>query len=566
MSRYESRETLVHCLMHWATTTPNQVYMTQPNSDGSSYDLTWGQVSEQARRISAYLRSLNLPAGSSVGLLGRNSAHWIVADLGIWMAGYVTVPLYPTLNGETVAYILDHAECKAVIMGKMDGVADGWNDIKNYLPAELPKASLPLAPAFPNTVTYEQLSKDYQPLPEADISLPAADKLATIVYTSGSTGRPKGVMHNFGTMCSVAGALRDTYKIGRHDRMLSYLPLAHVAERAVLETASLYFGFRIYFADGLETFQRDLQRAQPTIFFSVPRLWTKFYLAINEKLPPKKQRILFNLPILSGIIKKKILTQLGLDEVRLAITASAPLPPNIMAWYRNLGLELLDVYGMTENFGYSHGSRPGEVRLGYVGHCNPGVECRIAENGEVQVRSPGQMVGYYKAPDKTAEDMTDDGFLKTGDRGEIDSEGRLRITGRVKELFKTSKGKYVAPVPIENKLNNHPKVEVICVTGPSEPQPFALFMLSLDAQNEIKRGELSREQLSGEFAKLLAEVNATLEDHEKLDYVVVVKDQWTIENGFLTPTMKIKRNIVEDKYMPHAEEWLKKRQKVIWES
>ncbi len=249
----------------------------------------------------------------------------------------------------------------------------------------------------------------------------------------------------------------------------------------------------------------------------------------------------------------------------MAVTASAPLPPNIIQWYRNLGLELLDVYGMTENFGYSHSSRPGQVRVGYVGECNPRVECRIADNGEVLVKSPGQMLGYYNNPEKTAEDMTEDGFLKTGDRGEIDEQGRLQITGRVKDLFKTSKGKYVAPVPIEQKLSQHTKVEVICVTGPSQPQPFALLMLSLDAIKELEEGSLDNKQLTQDFELLLKEVNATLEDHERMDYVVVVKDQWTIENGYLTPTMKIKRNVIEDRYLPHADVWITKRQRVVWE-
>lgn len=562
MSRYASRATLPHCLLHWAETSPNRVYMTQPMPGGRTLEITWAQAADQALRLAAYIKGLDLPPKSSVALLGRNSAHWIIADLAIWYAGHITVPLYPTLNGETAAYILEHAEAKAIILGKLDGIADGWKDIAPVLPAELPTISLPLSPRA-DVPQYDDIIATTAPL--ADVQLPDADQMSTIVYTSGSTGRPKGVMHSFGTMCSVAQALRDTYKVNQDDRMLSYLPLAHVAERAVLETASLYFGFSVFFADKLETFQQDLQRAQPTIFFSVPRLWTKFYLAINEKLPPKKQKVLFNLPLLGKLVKKKVLTQLGLDKCRLAITASAPLPPNILQWYRGLGLELLDVYGMTENYGYSHGSRPGEVRVGYVGHANPGVEQRIAENGEVQVKSPGQMMGYYKDPAKTAEDMTDDGFLKTGDRGEIDPQGRLRITGRVKELFKTSKGKYVAPVPIENKLNVHQKVEVICVTGPSQPQPFALFMLSLDAQAELAKGHLSKDTLTQEFTDLLAGVNATLEDHEKLDYVVVVKDQWTMENGFLTPTMKIKRNIIEDRYLSHADEWLGQRKKVVWE-
>ncbi|MGB4344748.1 MAG: AMP-binding protein [Moraxellaceae bacterium] len=561
MSSSASHPTLVHAFLHWAQTTPDKVYMTQPNN-GQVEEFTWAQCADQVRRVATYLDSLGLPKGSSIGLLGRNSAHWILADLAIWLSGHVTVPLYPTLNGETAEYILEHSECRLLIIGKMDGKADGWRDIAPVIPADMPLIGLPMCPRK-DIMQWDDIVARVEP--RNDLPLPNPDSLATIVYTSGSTGQPKGVMHSFGTMVSVAGSLRDTYHVTNEERMLSYLPLAHVAERAVLETSSLYFGFSVFFSEGLETFQKDLQRAQPTIFFSVPRLWTKFYLGVNEKLPLEKQKKLFRIPILSGIIKRKIVKQLGLDKCRLAITASAPLPPNIIQWYRDLGLDLLDVYGMTENFGYSHGSRPGEVRVGYVGHCNPGVICRIAANGEVEVKSPGQMMGYYKNPEKTAEDMTEDGYLKTGDRGEVDEQGRLKITGRVKELFKTSKGKYVAPVPIEQKLNRHPKVEVICVTGPSQPQPFALLMLSLDAMAELEDARLDREQLTSDFNDLLKEVNASLEDHERLDYVVVVKDQWTMENGFLTPTMKIKRNIIEDRYLPNADHWVTIRQTVIWE-
>ncbi len=561
MSSSVSHPTLVHAFLHWAETTPDKVYLTQPRA-GEVSTLTWAQCADQVRRVATYLESLDLPKGSSIALLGRNSAHWILADLAIWLAGHVTVPLYPTLNGETAEYILEHSDARLLIIGKMDGKADGWRDIGPALPADLPLIGLPMCP-LQDIMQWDDIVARIEP--RMDLPLPQPESLATIVYTSGSTGQPKGVMHSFGGIVSVAAGLRDIYKVNNQDRMLSYLPLAHVAERAVLETSSLYFGFSVYFSEGLETFQQDLQRAQPTIFFSVPRLWTKFYLGVNEKLPLEKQKKLFRIPILSGIIKRKILKQLGLDKCRMAVTASAPLPPNIIQWYRDLGLELLDVYGMTENFGYSHGSRPGQVRVGYVGHCNPGVECRVANNGEVLVKSPGQMMGYYKNPEKTLEDMTEDGFLKTGDRGEIDEQGRLKITGRVKELFKTSKGKYVAPVPIEQKLSRHPKVEVICVTGPSQPQPFALLMLSLDAVNELQDGSLDRTQLTQDFESLLEEVNQSLEDHERMDYVVVVKDQWTMENGYLTPTMKIKRNIIEERYLPHADIWITRRQRVVWE-
>ena len=303
-------------------------------------------------------------------------------------------------------------------------------------------------------------------------------EVALIGVTSGSTGQPKGVMHSFRTMISVADGLQQLFPVSSDERMLSYLPLAHVAERAAVETQSLYYGFHLYFANSLDTFQEDLQRARPTLFFSVPRLWMKFYLGVNAKLPPKKQKLLFSLPIISGLVKKKALKQLGLDYCRAALTGAAPLSADIVNWYRNLGLELLEVYGMSENFGYSHANRPGQARAGSVGMANPGVEHRIGEGGEVQVKSPGQMLGYYKNEEKTKEDLTEDGFLKTGDMGEIDRDGTLRITGRVKDLFKTSKGKYVVPVPIENRFN-HPKAEVVCVAGANQPQPCLMVLLSL---------------------------------------------------------------------------------------
>lgn len=557
------RSTLLHCLLYWEQHAPQQVYLTQPHPDGSVQNWTWQQVGDEVRRIAQYLQSVGLPAHSNIALLGRNSAHWIMADLAIWMAGHVTVPLYPTLNADSAAYVLEHSDAKLLIVGKMDGKADGWHEIKNIIPAELPIITTPLAPAeLSKKAQWTDLIKSVPPL--AQPTLPPLDQVATIIYTSGSTGQPKGVIHSFGNMMAIANNMADEWGFNAKDRMLSYLPLAHAAERAAVESISLYAGFHVFFSQGLETFVQDLQRAKPTIFFSVPRLWTKFYLGVCEKLPLKKQRVLFKIPVLRKIIKKKILTQLGLQQVRMALTGSAPLPPHVIAWYRSLGLELLDVYGMSENFAYSHASRPNQVRVGYVGSPNPNVQHRIAENGEIEVKSPAQMLGYYKMPDKMAEEMTADGFFKTGDRGEIDAQNRLKITGRVKELFKTSKGKYVAPAPIENKLNNHPKIEAVCVTGSGEPQPFALVMLSLDAQNEIKNGSLQVNELTQQFQALLNSVNATLDDHERLDYLVVVKEQWTMDNGFLTPTMKIKRNIIEDQYVQHAENWRAQQQKVIW--
>lgn len=553
------KQTSLHCLYFWAETTPDAIYLTQPYPDGRVEELTWKEAADQVSRMATYLNGLDLPARSTIALLGKNSAHWILADLAIWAAGHASVPLYPTLNGETAAYVLEHSEAKLLFLGKMDGTADGWNDIKGRIPDDLPVVSLPMSPRD-DTPQWLDLVAQNDP---AEPSLPDPDSLATLIYTSGSTGRPKGVMHSFRTMISVADGLQQIFPVSSDERMLSYLPLAHVAERAAVETQSLYYGFHLYFANSLDTFQEDLQRARPTLFFSVPRLWMKFYLGVNAKLPPKKQKLLFNIPVVKSLVKKKVLKQLGLDHCRAALTGAAPLSGEIIAWYRNLGLELLEVYGMSENFGYSHANRPGQAKVGTVGNANPGVEHRIAEGGEVEVKSPGQMLGYFKNEEKTREDVTDDGFLKTGDMGEIDSDGCLRITGRVKDLFKTSKGKYVVPVPIESRFN-HPMAEVVCVAGANQPQPCLMVLLSEEARDQLESGG-DRVELEQELAQQLDTVNAECEAHEKLAFVVVVKEPWTMENGMLTPTMKIKRNVIEDFYTRKMDDWFGQKKKVVWE-
>ena len=555
MPEYDRQASLLDCLQHWERTAPDRVYLTQPHADGSTIDYSWSEVAGQARRMAAHLLALRLPPRSQIALLGKNSAHWIMADLAIWMAGHVSVPLYPTLNADTARYILEHSEARLLFVGKMDEL---WPQVVPGVPASLPRIALPLSPAGDDSPRWDAIVARTTPLQAIPVRDPA--ELATIIYTSGSTGLPKGVMISFGAMMETVRRGAQMFGISPADRMLSYLPLAHAAERALVESPSLYHGYRVYFAWSLASFVRDLRRARPTIFFSVPRLWTKFYQGVCETLPPSKQKLLFRLPLISRMVKRKILAQLGLEHVRFALTGSAPLAPSLLQWYRRLGLELLEGYAMSENFSYSHTSLPGETRIGYVGRTNPGVEQRIGEGGEVLVKSPSTMLGYFKNPQLSADVMTADGFLRTGDMGELDGQGRLRITGRVKDLFKTSKGKYVAPVPIENRLGEHPRIEAVCVAGNGQPQPFALLMLS--AESQAQRQDAS---LAAELQALLHQVNNVLEEHEKLDYLVVVKDPWTMDNGFFTPTMKIRRNMLESRYLSLADHWRESGQEVVWE-
>ena len=542
---------------HWEKAKANSVYMTQPIGGGKTVDYTWGRAVDEARRMASYLKSLNLPEKSRIGLISKNCAHWIMTDWAIWMAGHISVPLYPTLNADTVNYILNHAECEVVFVGKLDD----WDMMKPGVPESVRCISFPLSP--PNDFeTWDDIVAKYPPL-EENVQRDA-NELATIVYTSGSTGKPKGVMLSFYNMAYAAEGGMEVLGVGSEERMLSYLPLAHVFERTFVELASLYAGFHLYFAESLDTFVQDLQRAQPTLFLSVPRLWVKFQHGVLQKLPKKKLDRLMKIPVVNKLIKKKILKGLGLDKVKLAGSGSAPLASDVLDWYRNLGLELLEGYGMSENFAYSHMSKPGRSRTGYVGESAPGVETRISPEGEIQIKSPATMMGYYKDEEKTREAFTEDGFLKTGDKGEIDEMGRLKITGRIKEIFKTSKGKYIAPAPIENRLMSHDAIEMVCVSGANQTQPHALVMLGEEARPKMA-DEAFRNEIEESFKKLIADVNKTVDPHEQLAFITVVSDEWSIENSFLTPTMKLKRNVVEDAYQETVDKWYAQRQPVIWQ-
>ena len=306
-----------------------------------------------------------------------------------------------------------------------------------------------------------------------------------IMYTSGSTGQPKGVMISFKAITraaeGIAADTRSRMDAGTEGRMLSYLPLAHSFERSWVEAASLVDGgTQIYFAESLNTFLQDLQRARPTMFISVPRLWLKFQQGVFAKMPPKKLDRLLRHPD-PGQDRRAQGAQgpgagpggagrqrLGADPGRSHPLVPAPRPEPVR------GLR------MTEDNSYSHTSNEKFNEPGYVGVPMPGVQVRLSEEGEILIKSPGQMAGYYKRPDLTAESFTADGFFRTGDLGERRTDGLLKITGRAKELFKTAKGKYVAPAPIENLLNAHPMVELSLVSGVGQPSAYAMVVLAED--------------------------------------------------------------------------------------
>jgi long-chain acyl-CoA synthetase len=544
-------------LYRWERERAGHIFLTQPFRGGKVRDWTWKEVADEVRRMAAYLETRGWEPGSRVAILSRNCAWWIMADLAIWMAGHVSVPIYPSLNCRTVRYILEHSEAKGCFLG----ATDEKEMATCGLPSDVHCIGFPTAPAG-SYAFWDAVTAATPPVSDSPVR--AADDLASIIYTSGTTGTPKGVMHRFAAFTFFAKTAAELLGLTAEERFLSYLPLAHIVERCAVEALGLFLGFRIYFSEGVETFLTDLKRAKPTVFPSVPRLLLKFQQGVFEKIPKRRLDKLLRIPILSRAVKKRILRQLGLDAARYAASGAAALPIEILLWYRNLGLELFEGYGMTETM-ITHLPAPGQVRPGYVGTAIEGVEVKVGDSGELAIKSPMNMVGYYKGQQGTREGFTEDGFFCTGDIVQLDSDGQVRVVGRVKEQFKTSKGKYVAPAPLESKLMAHPAVEACCVMGAGRPSPFAVVVLSPDARKRCAAPSAC-EALEQSLLARMNEVNAQVDPHERMSFIAIVDGPWTIGNEFLTPTLKIKRATLERRYLTMVENWEKLKTPVVWES
>jgi long-subunit acyl-CoA synthetase (AMP-forming) len=535
---------------------PDRVYLTQPLGGGAVRDYTWREVLAEARRMARHLKERGLEPGDRVAILSKNCAHFFMAELAIWIGGFTTVAIFPTEGASTIRFVLEHSGAKLLFVGKLDT----WKQQEPGVPADVPRIAFPLAPKIEGD-GWDDIVGKTEPI-EGRVARAPGD-LGMIIYTSGSTGEPKGVMHGFEGMTRAAEGIVKALGLTPDDRSLSYLPLAHVFERAYVECATFVSGSHVFFAESLETFVADLKRARPTLFISVPRLWLKFQQGVFAKMPPGRLDLLLKIPIVRGVISRKILAGLGLDSVRIAGSGSAPIPGELIAWYRSLGLNLLEGYAMTEDFAYSHLSTEEKNLPGYVGVPYPGVEVRVSDEGEVLIKSPGQMLGYYKRPDLDAECFTEDRFFRTGDKGERRPDGLLKLTGRVKELFKTAKGKYVSPAPIENKLNEHELIELSCVSGVGKPAAYALVVLAEAVRPKVADAAF-RAEVERALGTWLEQVNATLSGYEQLQMLVIASEPWSIENGMLTPTMKIKRTKIEATVEPHVDGWYEKKASVHW--
>ncbi len=535
---------------YWEKTTPNTTFLRQP-INGQWIEYSYAQSGKEIRCIANALKALSLPPGSTIAIFSKNCAHWIMADLAIWMAGHVSIPIYPSLSASAIKYVLEHSEAQAIFLGKLDD----YDKQKPGIPEAIQKFSFPQygpneGKRWDDLLTGPAMKEDFHPRPEA---------LATVIYSSGTTGTPKGVMLSFGALDFFAGDALKSFGIDKAYPFFSYLPLAHIAERAYIEMTVLYSGSTISFAESLDTFAQNLSEVKPVLFGGVPRIYAKFQEGALSKLSQKKLDFLLSIPVLRGLLKKTLQKKLGLSNAKIIVCGAAPIPISLLQWYQKIDINIHEIYGMTENCGYSHGDHGAHFKQGTVGRAWPGVESKISEEGEVLVRHGALMLGYFKDPETTSLVFTHDGFLKTGDKGSMDKEGYLTITGRLKDQFKTDKGKFIAPAAIEMKLLGNTDIEQVCVVGMGVPQPIALVNLS--ASGKLK----SKNEITQSLTRSIAVVNKEIESFERIARAVIMKQPWTIENGLMTPTLKVKRNEVEKIHLPHYPKWYQQEGFVVWE-
>jgi long-chain acyl-CoA synthetase len=566
--------------------------------DGTWHPITWRQYGEAVREAAAGLVALGIDPGDRVGILSNNQPRWHMADLAILSCGAISVPAYPTGAASQVGHVLGHSGSRICFVGDRDHLAKVLL-ARPRLPALERVVMLGDAPdglddefllTFDDlrSVGRQELERRPTRLDERTAEL-RADSLATIVYTSGTTGPPRGTMLTHENVSETIRSLTAVVEVGPTERFLSFLPLSHIAERCVSHIAQIVSGGETWFARSLATVPEDLQACRPTIFFAVPRVWEKFRQAVESELegapaplravagrlialglaevsareaglvpplPDRLARVALDRTVGAGIRRK-----LGLDKGRIFVSAAAPIHPDLLRWFHALGVHICEVYGQTEDCGPTTMNRPGRVRIGTVGEPLPGVEVRIAEDGEVMVRGPNVCAGYWDDPEGTAE-LIEDGWMHSGDLGRLD-DGYLRLVGRKKDLLVTSSGKNIAPQDMETDLRAEPFIAQAVIVGDRRNFLTALIALDDDVVSThvgSHDGHGTTEELAthplvtGEIAAAVERVNSERAPAERIRAWRILPRELTVSGGELTPTLKVKRNVVIERFSTLVDE------------
>jgi len=546
----------------------------QAKVDGRWQPTTWRTYAEQIRTAARALIALGLPAGGKVAILGFNRPEWVILDHAAMMAGGAPAGIYTTCSAEEVQYIIHHSESRIVLVENGDQLAK----VKAH------RAQLPLVKWIvmmrgatatgADVLTWDDFLAKAEGIAEAELdqridAIEQAD-VATLIYTSGTTGPPKGVMLSHRNLAWTAGALLDIAGRPTDDVSLSYLPLSHIAEQMCTVHMPATAGSTIYFAESLDKVPENLKEARPTAFFGVPRIWEKFHAGLAGRLAQatgvKKRladwargvcskvnahrdrgesipRVLeLQYKLADRLVIKKVKAALGFDRAVRLYSGAAPIAPDVLAFMASLDLPIAEIYGQSEDSGPTACNLPGRTRIGTVGPALPGIEVKLADDGEILIRGPNVFLGYFKEPEATAETLVD-GWLCSGDLGAFDKDGFLSITGRKKEIIITAGGKNIAPKNIEAMIKTSPLVGEAVVIGDRRKYLTALVTLDEAAAKQLGDGEIR-----AEIQKTIDVANQSLARVEQVKKFAILAKPFGIDSGELTPTMKIKRKVVAQKF------------------
>lgn len=592
------RHTLVHQLRDWAARFPDKGALFAMNAGGFWDMTTWGEYARLVDLTARGLLALGHQVGDAVALLGGNRPEWVICQMGIMSAAGIPGPIYTTLTVEQTAYIASHCKAKIAICDTnlqlakyRAAIAEGLLDVEWLIcmdavdePAE---NTLSLTDLWARGEAVESAKVD------ARVDGLQVRDTALLIYTSGTTGQPKGAMLCHEGMCMIGAAVEKDYPellalrdaAGEEMRVLSYLPLCHVAEQMFTNFLTLAAGGEIYFCPDLKKVKDYLLAARPTVFLAVPRVWEKFeavlrgkfaeatgvkakllgwarkteFAAFQDGVATGEPKISFSRKMANAVVLKKLLGALGLDKLAIAVSGAAPISTSTLEFFASIGICIHEGFGMTETSGACTANPYLVPRFGTVGRPLTGVEVRIAEDGEIMLRGPNMTLGYLYMPEKTAELYAEDGWMHTGDLGSVDADGFLRITGRKKDIIITAGGKNIAPAEMEGHIKAIPGVGQAVVVGDRQPYLCALVVLDTEALPELAKasgatlGPLAQMAVDPKVCAYIQQqvesgCNAAVARYQTVKKTKVLPLEFTLESGEMTPTMKIKRNVVNERF------------------
>lgn len=587
-------KTIVDSFNRNADTYPNEPAIHWKEGDWQS--LTWSEYRNVVHKAAAGLETLGAGDGEFVAIMSGNRPEHVIADFATMHTGATPVTIYSTLAAGQIQYIADNCRVTVAILEDLDFMKR-WEEIRSELP-NLRYVVLMSGAENYDTVEWvlswdDLLARGVRRLEEdPEVVSRSADSitpetLATLIYTSGTTGTPKGVMISQRNVVWTVESLRRATNLEVGPRMLSYLPLAHIAERVATHYLATYLAGQVWYCPNLANVLEYIQVARPTLFVGVPRVYEKFHFRLQARFAEAeglKAKILHkaldlngkrvdaeltgkNGPLLAGLLDRialsKVREGLGMEDVDLAITAAAPISPDLVRFFHTIGVPLYEVYGMSENTGPATATLPGAIKLGSVGKPLPGVEVKTAEDGELMMRGGIVSEGYYKLEEETRETFDSEGWLHSGDLAQIDKDGYVWIVGRKKEIIITAAGKNVAPAKMETLLGNHPLISKACMVG--DQRKFLSMIIAIDYEeapawaeaNGLEYTDLASfsqlPEVRAEVDRAVEETNQRVARVEQVKRWVVVPDEWTPDSGEVTPSLKLKRRVVLDRYADEIE-------------